>query len=206
MLSFRRFNNARPSILLHTFCLFFLLICGVACKKAAVPIPIPPVVDNLPKAKDITAVSIDQINFIVSYTLDFTTSATGVTYATDSISLVKNAGTDVSSFVNKLSYLTKIELKAYPTNNKVWYQVYFFNSSGTKVYSKIYRHEFSLWQLQNKYIVNGLAIDNNHSKDGLVTYDQTPYTGLDNSLTVSIYLSGYDYKGYKAKINGINAP
>lgn len=206
MPSFLQFSNAGPSIFLRTFGLFFLLVYGVACKKAAAPIPAPPVVDNLPKANAITAVSIDQLNFTVSYTLNFTTSATGVTYATDSISLVKNAGTDVNSFVNTLSYLAKIALKAYPADNKVWYQVYFFNSSGTKVYSKIYRHEFSLWQVQNKYIVNGLAIDNNHSKDGLVTFDQTPYTGLDNSLTVSIYMTGYDYKGYKAKINGINAP
>lgn len=187
--------------------LFYVALLGYSCKKNS-----PEATDDVAKPgvteKDFYTLlkvdSIKQRSFVVNYRLNKEAESTGVINALDSMELVANAAnyTPTKATLLNNTYTVKI---AYPYNsppeNKIWYRIYSTDKNGVKSYSPVISQQIAIYELKNKYVVNGKAEFNNHPKDFFINYEGGDLGAQDNALNIEAIISDMDIQNYRATIN-----
>ncbi|WP_147243663.1 hypothetical protein [Pedobacter miscanthi] len=190
------------------FLLLILYIMG--CKKADHPDPGPisptdtvaaPVFET-----EVYSQTTDLVSIFVKYKLLVPETETGIFYNTDSLSLVSDQGKSAAGSKLSGGYVSYIKLDAPIPNYRVWYKLYYRDSAGKRVYSKIYRHDIEDFHVRNKYVMRGLAIDNNYGSELLINYEKGQYGTFDNSFCVLTPKKGLSFGRYKVTINGAEVP
>jgi len=191
-------------ILLITLC-----FTNSSCKKDKVntPVEIPPVIQKPGINLFYTALKIDsiqQFSIVLTYELSRGGKSTGIVSALDSLSLAANTSqyTHVDATLRGSQYYFKIQ---YPYNlppeDKIWFRIYLINENGEKTYSHVLSQKVALYQVKNKYVVNGKGLYNNHPKDFFINYEGTAIGAQDNSLIVNAISNDVNLQNYTGKIN-----
>ncbi|WP_316828698.1 hypothetical protein [Pedobacter miscanthi] len=207
MINKRSFSKA----CLPVACFLFIISGFLGCKKADSPEPVPDKkkIDSVVApvfAQEVYSETTDLLNIFVKYKLLVPETETGIIYNTDSLSLTTDVGKNaVGSKLNQ-GYVCYIKLEAPIAKFRVWYKLYYKNSVGNRIYSKIYRHDIEDFHVRNKYVMRGLAIDNNYGNELLINYEKGQYGPFDNSLCVLSPNKSVNFSRYKVTINGIQVP
>jgi hypothetical protein len=192
--------------------LFVLFIVSfTSCKKGGLAEsttePPKPVVQSF--YDDLKIDSVQQRSIVVSYQLLKKAKITGVAIALDSITLANHlaGSTDQEAvFVND-KYFAKIQwpYNLTPTDDKIWFRLYVIDEDGTKTYSPVFGKGVAMYEVENKFVVNGKAIYNNHPKDFFINYEGGAIGSYDNSLIVDAITTDAAIENYRATLNDLPA-
>lgn len=184
---------------LGTVSLVVLLV--MSCKKTKDQ-PESSILDKI-SLEGVRSQNVGQFGFTINYTTEGPVSITGVCISSDSSMLVSSPGEEVvAMLVTKNNYIAKVDFSSFPKTNKIFYKVYVQDASGYRHYSQVYGHRLALMVVRNPYIVHGLAVYNTHTTKSFYDYDEGPYGGFDNSLSIMTALNDVVPENYKAFLNG----
>ena len=191
--------------------LFVLIVSFTSCKKDKssenTTLPLKPVIQSFYDGLKID--SVQQRSIVISYELLKKAKTTGVVTALDSISLADRLADYMhqeATFRNN-KYFAKIEwpYNLPPTDDKIWFRLYVEEEDGTKTYSPVFGQDVAIYEVHNKYVVNGKGVYNNHPKDFFINYDGREIGSYDNSLIVDAITTDTDPQNYRATLDDLPA-